>query len=412
MTDDLNSFHRRYGTDALRDAMDHNRRSAGEREPIILDDDLDDALPPAAQPATPGPRIQEAPSARFRLTRFDAIRMGTTPRYVIKGLLASTGLALFWGAPKCGKSFLVLDMLLHVALGRPYRGRRVRQGTVIYCALEGQTGFEARAAAFTKRHLVGHSDPVPFFLMPTPLNLVRDFAELIKDIRAQMPLGEIPTAVCLDTVNRSFDGSESDDAAMTTYVQAADAIREAFGCLVVLIHHCGHDGTRPRGHTALPGAADTQIAVKKTADGVITVTVELQKDGPAGDTFSCQLEAIEVGTDDEGDAITSCVVTPADQPNAPVVKAARRLSPKQCNALAALTEATLNHGAEPPAAFGLPKTIRAIPIDRWRDELHARGVIEQGDKNPRTTLRRIREGLLARHAIGEREGLIWSATSP
>ena len=61
---------------------------------------------------------------------------------------------------------------------------------------------------------------------------------------------------------------------MTAYVQAADAVREAFGCAVVLIHHCGVDGTRPRGHTSLTGACDAQLAVKRDGSGIITCTVE------------------------------------------------------------------------------------------------------------------------------------------
>jgi hypothetical protein len=28
-------------------------------------------------------------------------------------------------------------------------------------------------------------------------------------------------------------------------------IRNAFGCAVIVVHHCGIDATRPRGHTSL-----------------------------------------------------------------------------------------------------------------------------------------------------------------
>jgi len=33
-------------------------------------------------------------------------------------------------------------------------------------------------------------------------------------------------------------------------------IRNAFGCAVIVVHHCGIDATRPRGHTSLAGAVD------------------------------------------------------------------------------------------------------------------------------------------------------------
>jgi RecA-family ATPase len=69
--------------------------------------------------------------------------------------------------------------------------------------------------------------------------------------------------VCIDTLNRSIAGSENDDETMSAYVRAADDIRAAFGCLVIIVHHCGHGGDRPRGHSSLMGALDVQISVKR-----------------------------------------------------------------------------------------------------------------------------------------------------
>jgi hypothetical protein len=84
-----------------------------------------------------------------------------------------------WGPPKCGKSFWTFHMVMHVALGWKYRGRRVQQGAVVYLALEGGKGFEARIEAFRQRHLPEHHDQVPFFLIADALNLVKDHSELI-----------------------------------------------------------------------------------------------------------------------------------------------------------------------------------------------------------------------------------------
>ena len=56
---------------------------------------------------------------------------------LIDGLLCS-GTYLFVGAPKMGKSFLMAQMAYHVSLGRPLWGYNVRQGTVLYLALEDE----------------------------------------------------------------------------------------------------------------------------------------------------------------------------------------------------------------------------------------------------------------------------------
>ena len=54
---------------------------------------------------------------------------------IIDGILYP-GTYLFAGAPKLGKSFLMLQLGYHVSTGQPLWGYSVRQGTVLYLALE------------------------------------------------------------------------------------------------------------------------------------------------------------------------------------------------------------------------------------------------------------------------------------
>jgi hypothetical protein len=248
---------------------------------------------------------------RIRLVPFDAITLGRERRYLVKGLIPRVGLTVIWGPPKSGKSFWAFDLVMHVALGWPYRERRVQQGPVVYCAFEGQTGIEARVQAFRQERLGTFEGSVPFYLEPLTLDLVKDQGELIEAIRTAMPDGP-PSCVVLDTLNRSLAGSESSDEDMSAYVKAADAIREAFQCSVIVVHHCGVEGTRPRGHTSLTGAADAQISCKRDGSGNIIVTLEFAKDGPQGEEIVSKLEAVEVGTDEDGEPITSCIVLPAE----------------------------------------------------------------------------------------------------
>jgi hypothetical protein len=148
------------------------------------------------------------------------------------------GLVVVWGPPKCGKSFWMFDLMMHVALGWHYRGRRVHQGPVVYCAFEGQVGIEARVEAFRQKHLEEYGEKIPFFPMPVTIDLVRDHVALIAEIKKA--LGELaPVAVTLDTLNRSFQGSESSDADKSAYIRAADAVQEAFECAICIVHHWG-----------------------------------------------------------------------------------------------------------------------------------------------------------------------------
>jgi hypothetical protein len=266
-------------------------------------DDLD-------APKVEAPSIvpKAVPSRTITFTKFAEITLSKAPRYILKGLIPSSGLVVFWGPPKCCKSFKVFDMVAHVAAGWQYRGRRVKQCGVAYCALEGQLGFQARVEAFRQAHGV---DDIPLRVSGDRLLLPSDVGNIIKSIQDQFEVP--PGIVVLDTLNRSLEGSENDPADMSRYVQASDAIREAFNCVVIIIHHCGVEGTRPRGHTSLTGAADAQIAVRRDDDGNVIAKVEWMKDGPEGDEIVSRLEQRIVGTDEDGEQITSCVIREAVQ---------------------------------------------------------------------------------------------------
>jgi hypothetical protein len=348
-----------------------------------------------------GNRREQSP--RIQLIPFDEIKLGTQRRYLVKNLIPRVGLTVVWGPPKCGKSFWAFDVMMHCALRWNYRDRRVHPGPVVYCAFEGQTGLEARVEAFRQRFLPETPDKVPFYLQPVTLDLVRDRGALITGIKAQ--LGDRkPVAVTLDTLNRSIRGSESSDEDMTAYVNAADAIRAAFDCAVLIVHHCGIEGTRPRGHTSLTGAVDAQLAVKRDAANNVIVTVEYMKDGPEGDAITSQLERVIVGLDDDRDEISSCVIIPAEDPIGETTHG-KKLSPQQQLAVRALTDLAVEIGAPPPATWGLPASVRAVPLDAWRQALLSRGVLEDNDRKRFWDLK---TRLKARAAVAERDGLIWS----
>jgi len=356
-----------------------------------------------------GERLEFA-APRIRLIPFDQIKLGTTRRDLVRGVIPRVGLTIVWGPPKSGKSFWTFDVAMHVALGRNYRDRRVHAGAVVYCAFEGQSGLETRVEAFRQRFLAEEFEPVPFYLEPVTLDLVGDQAELVAVIRRQ--LAEAPVAVVLDTLNRSLRGSESSDEDMTAYIRAADAIREAFECAVIVVHHCGIDGSRPRGHTALTGAADAQIAVKRDAADNIAVTVELAKDGPQGDVILSRLEVVEVGLDDDGETISSCVVVPVE--GQPVVKARPaklvRLNQWATIALTALTYITDHTDTEPaPPLDGVPASARAVQTADVRAWALKTGFADKDDKPGTIRMRwqRAKADLIAAGKAREHGELLW-----
>jgi hypothetical protein len=190
----------------------------------------------------------------FPLLAFGDIRLDSEQRhYLVKGLIANSGLAVIWGPPKCGKSLWAADLGMHIALGWDYRGHKVQQAPVVYVALEGRHGFPARIEAFRRHHGI---ESAPFYLLTSSLDLVAKSNQLISDIRAQLRTN-LPGALFLDTLNRSLVGSESKDEDMARFLAAAEKVAHELSCAVVIVHHCGIDASRPRGHTSLSGAVES-----------------------------------------------------------------------------------------------------------------------------------------------------------
>jgi hypothetical protein len=347
---------------------------------------------------------------RFKLTRFKDIELKTDRAYLIKGIIPREGLVVVWGPPKCGKSFWVYDVIMHIALSWDYRGRRVQQGNVVYVACEGERGLGARTAAFRQQKLGEDRDAdPPFFLLTTRLDLVADADALISDIRDQIGDGGCSTVV-IDTLNRSIAGSESRDEDMSAYVKAADMIREAFNCAVIIIHHCGHNGERPRGHTSLIGAADAQIAVKRDEADRIIATVEFMKDGPEGDEIVSRLAVADVGFDEDGEPITSCTIEAADNEERTASKTNKaKLSPGSARALQLLADAINRDGEIPPASNHIPQAVRCVAEDVWRQYCYA-GAISTGDQHAkRMAFKRAAEALVSVGRVGKWGEWIWLA---
>jgi hypothetical protein len=275
------------------------------------------------------------------------------------------GLVDVWGKAKCFKSFWTLDVMLHVAMGWEYHDRYVKQGTVVYLAFEGGHGYKKRIEALRRHYQIEDDTPVPLYVMPGQANLIAEHSILIADIAEQLG-DENPAVVVLDTLNKSLHGSENKDIDMGAYVRAAEAVRDAFNCVVIIIHHCGYDDTRPRGHSSLPGAVDAQLAVVR--DGtLITVTVEMMRDGVEETVVTGEVKPIEVGHDQNGKVLSSLVVVRTDAPAAST--ASEKLPTSLKTFYRALREALRNNGAAfQPDAFAAP--VQAVDQEVVREHFY------------------------------------------
>jgi AAA domain-containing protein len=235
--------------------------------------------------------------------------------------------------------------------------------------------------------------------------LVAEHGQLIAAIKAQ--LGEnLPGALFLDTLNRSLVGSESKDEDMARFLAAAERVAQELNCAVVIVHHCGIDATRPRGHTSLSGAVESQLKVERSNTSEVIVTVELAKDFAEGTEIVSRLERVELGNDADGDPISSLVVLPVEGPIQRLA-VTRKLSPRQQLAIAALNECAASGGIPAPPTLQLPARTVVVQLNAWREELYRKGVLDRDAKSPREEFKRVRMRLQTRGLIGINRDVVW-----
>jgi hypothetical protein len=235
--------------------------------------------------------------------------------WLIKGVLPKGGLAVVYGAPGSGKSFAVLDMVMHIAQGKKWNGRRVMQSNVVYVACEGVAGMVNRLRAHVKEN---QSVDAPFgMIFDTPNFLVgsnhgQNLAEKI------VAYGDVGVVV-IDTLSRTVAGGNENAAeVMTEAVKQCGIIQVMTGAAVILVHHSGKDATKgARGNSALLGALDAEFEVTRIGDDFDCPRVmknTKQKEGEDGDAWAFKLKIIHLYEDEDGDSVCSCVLENTKMP--------------------------------------------------------------------------------------------------
>jgi AAA domain/Bifunctional DNA primase/polymerase, N-terminal len=354
---------------------------------------------------------QKPRKLRFKLTRWCDMRPGTEQTYLVDELIPIKGIVVLWSPPKSFKSFVALDISLHVALGWEYHDRAVQQGLVVYCAFEGGHGFDKRIEAQRQYYgLEGQDLPMP--VLKGMANLITDHKLMVHEIAYQLKTeyaGAKPVAVVLDTLNRSFVGSESKDTDMANYVRAAEAIRAAFDCVCIIIHHCGWDESRPRGHSSLPAAVDAQLSLVRDEDRA-TLTVEYMRDGVEGTQVLLMKKTVVIGEDDNGKEKTSLVMVRADDDAVAGTPASKRREwPASLQIFhKAVIEAMRGHGFDLQLLNGV--VVRAVDLVAAHGVFFKTYVTESDDARRKAWKRALDsaqlKGLISARNEGHRE-IIW-----
>ena len=102
---------------------------------------------------------------------FDSIRFVASDEWLIKKLVPRQGVAVIFGSPRSFKSFIAMDLALHVAIGWNWAGQATTQGDVVYIAAENVKGMHKRKVGFEAANDANLPGRVPFYLVEVAPNL-------------------------------------------------------------------------------------------------------------------------------------------------------------------------------------------------------------------------------------------------
>lgn len=329
--------------------------------------------------------------------------------WLVKGVLPRRGVAVIYGPSGEGKTFVALDLLIHIARGEVWRGRKTTRTGVLYLAPDGGSVIGNRIEAYRRHHRVDAAD---LFVVSCPVDLLgkmsvgdlRKVEQLISHI--ERTHGVRIGAIVVDTVSRAMPGGdENQPADMSRFVHNLGLLSVAGERLAIGIHHTPkNDGTVLRGHSSLDGAADCELNVVDRS-----VRIAKQRDGADDLQFGFHLEVVEIGYDEDGETVTSCVAVASDVATA---STNRDAAPKGAAgvALRLLHNAVVDAGEVPPASNHIPPNILAVGMDLWRRYCDA-GQVSDGDTPDakRKAFKRAATKLQEIGAIGVWGNWVWPA---
>ena len=324
------------------------------------------------QPEQPEPAV-----APYPLVSVGEVLKCPPLRWRVKGLIPARGIGQIYGASTAGKSFLSLDLAVHVARGRAWYGHKVNASFVAIFSLEGQEGTRNRLAAYIEYH--GEELPANLSIGTAPTTFYKP--EDLEAIAASLPDGclcIVDTQACASV---GLDENRTDD--MTLLIEGCKQLAARKDCFVLLVHHAGKDLTRgARGSSTQLPSWDCCIEATRNGQRREWKAVKVKDGGGEGEKHPFRLAVVDLGADSDGCRLTSCVALPDGE----AVQDEKPLTP------------ALNYALESLRAALEKADSKSVHVDDWRptfyaghtaDNDNAKKVAFHRDRNKLVTLGKI-----------------------
>jgi len=305
--------------------------------------------------------------------------------WLIKGLVERNGVFVLAAEKQAGKSFVVMDMGMKIARGLQYGDRITRKGVVIHIACEDGKGVQMRAEGYRQANGISPDVDIPYIIMDREFTLMSDevIDKLIAQVKAWEDYYDMPVElIIIDTLSVATEGlNEIDGAEVGKVLARVNRLKDQTGAAICLVHHMNASGGRVRGHTSIEANVSQVFEIrplmtipqnrKETPQPVLDgegrhirqIVLTKNKNGINNLKWKIVLEVVNLGTDRDGDPITTCICArPARHSNSDAQEDNTKLSNDQKIVFEALTAAQTDEGIDTPhGSLAPPQIKRCVP---------------------------------------------------
>jgi hypothetical protein len=348
-----------------------------------------------------------SPSQAIKLTFFAECSATASKRWLVKGVVAFGETSSWIAPPGKGKSALQTDISVNIAAGMDWRGYRSKgPHGVVYFAFERGDLVKRRLTAYARRR---NLKDLPIAVASQIIDLMHlNCVEVIlATIHAAEQQFGLPVGyIVIDTFAKGIAAGGGDEDKARDQNKCLTNLRrlhERAELHVAIVGHTGKDETRgSRGSNAHPADVDLQVQI--SGDEIKLARVIKGNDQPEGELTTFKLESAELGVDEDGDPITTAILSDEVlDGQRQASSSARRLPKAAQTALRALTEALAECGDPAPASSHIPAGVQTTTIERWRQYAYRRGI----SPSPEPRARQLAFKRASEHLVGIEAVAIW-----
>ncbi len=252
--------------------------------------------------------------AEKRFLSIDDLSHLPKPRWAIDGLFEVNSLVMLCGPPGHYKSFMALDWILSMAVGRKWNHRPTTPAKVLYILGEGKASLLKRIDTWVRFQNLSaeeHARLVDNFRVDFDVAQFASKASVDNMLSQLVTEKFTPSVIVVDTFARSFVGLDENSQKDTgVWIESADRLRQ-LGMTVIFLHHTAKNtefGFKFRGSSAIEGALDTSFVLHKDPrSGTIKLTCTKQKDHDEGNPMYFKTHEV-IGPNGKEDSV---VLVPA-----------------------------------------------------------------------------------------------------